>query len=156
VEFRIWGGIHGAGLMINHLWRNVAQTRNWAIPSPLAWAITFAFVVLAWIPFRADGLPAAISLWKGMIGINGFLAAPGVIADQFAAALCWIGALLALALIGPNTQQLMSYSREAIADPKEPMRRPSLQWAAAAGILLGASVMTIMVQRSTEFLYFRF
>ena len=155
-NFVIWGGIHGAGLMINHLWCNVARTRNWAIPSPLAWAITFAFVVLAWMPFRADGLQAAISLWKGMIGINGFLVAPGVLAGQFTAALCWIGVLLALALIGPNTQQLMSYSGVAVVDTGKPGWRPNLKWAAAAGILFGASVISIVAQRPTEFLYFRF
>jgi hypothetical protein len=91
-----------------------------------------------------------------MIGSNGFLEIPSLVAGQFTAALCWIGALLALALIGPNTQQLMSYSREAIADPREPIRGLSLQWAAATGILLGASVMAIVARRPTEFLYFRF
>jgi hypothetical protein len=34
--------------------------------------------------------------------------------------------------------------------------RAGLQWAAAPGIPLGASVMTIVAQRPTEFLYFRF
>jgi D-alanyl-lipoteichoic acid acyltransferase DltB (MBOAT superfamily) len=155
-NFLIWGGIHGAGLMINHLWRNVAQTRNWVIPSSLAWAITFAFVVLAWIPFRADGVHAAVSLWKGMIGVNGFLAPEGAAAGQFAVALGWIGALLALALIGPNTQQLMSYSGVAVVDTEKPGWRPSLRWGAVAGILFGASVLSIVAQRPTEFLYFRF
>jgi alginate O-acetyltransferase complex protein AlgI len=155
-NFVIWGGIHGAGLMINHFWRNVAQPRNWSIPIPLAWAITFAFVVLAWIPFRAASLEATISLWKGMIGINGFLPPPGVAADQLIAALIWIGALLALALIGPNTQQLMSYSGVAVVDREKAGWRPNLRWAAVAGILFGASVISILVQRPTEFLYFRF
>jgi alginate O-acetyltransferase complex protein AlgI len=154
-NFVIWGGIHGVGLMINHFWRNAAQPRNWTIPIPLAWAITFAFVVLAWIPFRAASLEATISLWKGMIGINGFLPAPGV-ADQLTAALIWIVALLALALIGPNTQQLMSYSSVAVVDTDKPGWRPNLKWAAVAGILFGACVMSILVQRPTEFLYFRF
>ena len=154
--FVVWGGLHGAGLMINHLWRTVAQTRNWVIPSSLAWAITFAFVVLAWIPFRADGVHAAVSLWKGMIGVNGFLAPESVVAGQFAAALGWIGALLALALIGPNTQQLMSYSGVAVVATEKPGWRPSLRWGAVAGILFGASVLSIVAQRPTEFLYFRF
>jgi alginate O-acetyltransferase complex protein AlgI len=155
-NFVIWGGVHGVGLMVNHLWRQIAQPRGLACPAPLAWAITFAFVTAAWVPFRAENLQATIALWKGMIGITGLLPAPGAAAGQFTAALCWTGVLLALALIGPNTQQLMSYSGVAVVDTGKPGWRPNLKWAAVAGILFGASVISIVAQRPTEFLYFRF
>jgi alginate O-acetyltransferase complex protein AlgI len=155
-NFVIWGGLHGIGLMVNHMWRKVAVTRGIAFPGALAWVMTFTFVVLAWVPFRAENFQATTSIWKSMIGMNGFLLAPSVIAGQLAGAICWISGLLALALIGPNTQQLMSYSGEAVINAEEPIRRLNLKWAVVAGILLGASVMAIVAHRPTEFLYFRF
>jgi alginate O-acetyltransferase complex protein AlgI len=155
-NFVIWGGIHGLALTLNHLWRGSAAKRGLAFPSLVAWPLTFAFVALAWVPFRAESMQAAIALWKSMSGMNGIPLAPIVLAGQFTAALGWVAVLLGLALVGPNTQQLMSYSRDCAVHSTAPMPRLGLRWAAAAGILFGASIMAITMQRPTEFLYFRF
>jgi hypothetical protein len=45
---------------------------------PLAVAITFLSVTVAWVVFRAESVTQAISIWKGMIGRNGF-AIPSVV-----------------------------------------------------------------------------
>ncbi len=101
-------------------------------------------------------MQAAIALWKSMSGMNGIPLAPIALAGQFTAALGWVAVLLGLALVGPNTQQLMSYSRDNAVDSTAPMPQLGLRWAVAAGILFGASIMAIVMQRPTEFLYFRF
>src|ERR1700730_2108836 len=72
-NFVIWGGIHGLGLVVNHGWRKVAVARRLAIPSPLAWAITFIFVILAWVPFRAANFQSTLTIWKSVAGMNGLL-----------------------------------------------------------------------------------
>jgi alginate O-acetyltransferase complex protein AlgI len=155
-NFVIWGGIHGFGLMINHAWNKIAQTRKFTLPGLLSWALTFAFVVLAWVPFRAETLQATWTIWKSMVGANGFLPIRNAIEGQVSLAVFWIAGLLALALLGPNTQQLMSFSNETLVKFSERMQAPNLKWAAVAGILFGAAVVSIIGQRPTEFLYFRF
>jgi alginate O-acetyltransferase complex protein AlgI len=56
-NFVLWGGLHGAALIINGIWSNRfagraahALGRAYAV---LAWLITFLFVCLTWIPFRS-------------------------------------------------------------------------------------------------------
>ncbi|VTU17835.1 MBOAT family O-acyltransferase [Variovorax sp. RA8] len=71
--FVIWGALHGAYLMVNHLW-NAKVRRN--IPAgPVArvfgWLLTFLCVMIAWVVFRADGMHTAVAVYKGMLGLHG-------------------------------------------------------------------------------------
>lgn len=71
--FVIWGALHGAYLMVNHLWnarirRNVPAGR---IAGVLGWALTFLCVMIAWVVFRAENMTAAIEIYKGMLGLHG-------------------------------------------------------------------------------------
>ena len=154
--FVIWGAIHGFGLVVNHAWNKVAEPYRLKLPNPVAWALTLAFVMVAWVPFRADGLSATFTIWKGMFGFHG-LVPESVIAAQVTTAIACIAGLLAVALFAPNTQQLLSYPRVIIAAFRQPIRFfPSPTWAMAAGIAFGIAVSFIITQRPTEFLYFRF
>src|SRR5262249_25090143 len=124
---------------------------------PGAWALPLVFVILAWVPFRADGLSATFTIWKGMFGFQGLAPAGSVLAGQITTAVMFIAVLLAVALFAPNTQQLLSYPRMIIAAFRQPIRFvPSPRWAIAAAIAFGISVSCIITQRPTEFLYFRF
>ena len=53
--FVLWGALHGAALSLEHLRRG----RGRVLPPVAAWAATFLFVCLAWIPFRAPNLDTA-------------------------------------------------------------------------------------------------
>jgi alginate O-acetyltransferase complex protein AlgI len=155
--FVIWGAIHGFGLVVNHAWNKVAESYRLSLPNPVAWALTLAFVMVAWVPFRADSLSATFTIWKGMFGLHGLVPAESVIAAQVTTAIACIAGLLAVALFAPNTQQLLSYPRVIIAAFRQPIRFiPSPRWAMAAGIAFGIAVSFIITQRPTEFLYFRF
>jgi len=155
--FVIWGAIHGCGLVVNHAWNKVAASYRLKLPDPAAWALTLGFVMLAWVPFRADSLSAAFMIWKGMFGLHGLAQAGSVLAGQITTAVVCIAGLLAVALFAPNSQQLLSYPRTIIAAFRQPIRFvPSPRWAIAAGIVFGVAVSFIITQRPTEFLYFRF
>jgi D-alanyl-lipoteichoic acid acyltransferase DltB (MBOAT superfamily) len=155
--FVIWGAIHGLGLVVNHGWNKVAASYRLNLPTPAAWALTLGFVILAWVPFRADGLSATFTIWKGMFGFHGLAPGGSVLAGQLTTAVICIAVLLAVALVAPNTQQLLSYPRMIIAAFRQPIRFvPSPRWAIAAGIVFGIAVSFIITQRPTEFLYFRF
>ena len=73
--FVIWGGMHGAYLVINHLWRDWVSQRylQW-IPGWLGaltgGALTFIAVVAAWVVFRAEDMAQAAILLKAMFGIE--------------------------------------------------------------------------------------
>jgi D-alanyl-lipoteichoic acid acyltransferase DltB (MBOAT superfamily) len=53
--FVLWGGLHGAALVVEHGLRGRAPR----LPVGIAWLTTFLFVCLAWIPFRAPDLATA-------------------------------------------------------------------------------------------------
>ncbi len=70
--FVFWGFLHGLALVIHRLWSNLG-IKMW---SWLAWFITFNFVNIAWIFFRAKEWDDAVKVIKGMIGLNGFVLHP--------------------------------------------------------------------------------
>jgi len=59
-NFVIWGALHGVALAINKLWRRTGVE----LPAVLAWAITLAFVCVAWVFFRAPDLHTALAILR--------------------------------------------------------------------------------------------
>jgi alginate O-acetyltransferase complex protein AlgI len=74
--FVFWGLLHGFFLSINHAWNHIKQTlginevRNIRL---IAQAITFFSVTAAWVFFRAESFKSAVSILKGMVGLNGII-----------------------------------------------------------------------------------
>ena len=68
--FVVWGAIHGAMLVLNHAWRALSPFR---LPRWLAIPLTLMAVAAAWVVFRAEGMDAAIRMWKGMLGLGGIV-----------------------------------------------------------------------------------
>ena len=61
--FAIWGSLHGIYLIINHFYRQFVQRGIiFRIPTVLARALTFFFVVIAWVFFRASDTQTALSI----------------------------------------------------------------------------------------------
>ena len=76
--FVVWGGLHGIFLVINHGWQRVTSQYSFKtnklcerIISVSGIALTFLLVVVAWVFFRADNIPSAISMIKAMSFYNG-------------------------------------------------------------------------------------
>jgi len=67
--FIFWGFLHGAALAIHRLWQNLGFKMN----AVLAWFITFNFVNIAWVFFRAKEWDDAIKVLKAMFGMSGIL-----------------------------------------------------------------------------------
>jgi D-alanyl-lipoteichoic acid acyltransferase DltB (MBOAT superfamily) len=65
--FVIWGVLHGIALVINHQWKRFGLKMN--IVS--AWFITFFYINLTRVFFRATDFDATIKVLKGMFGLNG-------------------------------------------------------------------------------------
>jgi len=62
--FVVWGGLHGLGLAVGVLWRRVGLN----LPNLLAIPLTFLFVIVTWVFFRAGSFHQAISLLHSMAG----------------------------------------------------------------------------------------
>lgn len=65
--FIFWGILHGFGIVINRIWRSF----NIKINKIIAWFITFNFVNVSWIFFRANNWGDALKIFKSMFGFNG-------------------------------------------------------------------------------------
>ena len=65
--FVFWGFLHGFGLCINRAWKR-AGMRLWA---SVAWLVTFIYVVVAWVFFRAETWTDAMKVLSGMAGLEG-------------------------------------------------------------------------------------
>ncbi|MGE3175371.1 MAG: MBOAT family protein, partial [Planctomycetota bacterium] len=72
-NFVIWGGLHGAFLILHRLWRERARPR---LPQHLlaglpyrlsCWALTLAAVGLTWVFFRARELPDALAICRQLV-----------------------------------------------------------------------------------------
>ena len=188
--FVLWGLLHGVYLSINHAWRifgsrltgeRVARAK----PGVPAFLLTFVAVVASMVLFRATNLASAESILKGMVGLNG-IGLPPVLFDRIASlaarshgfvyaskemsatdffsAMAWVVALLAGALLLPNTLQFLDRFAPALSAPRSIadigwLRRllvwsPSPAWVAALSVLAVVAVLRIGGQ--SEFLYWRF
>ena len=74
-RFVLWGGLHGAMLIAHALFRRSGLR----LPPKAGQGLTLLLVCLAWVPFRAAGMPAAWGMMRGLLGLNG-LALPAMIA----------------------------------------------------------------------------
>jgi alginate O-acetyltransferase complex protein AlgI len=66
--FVFWGFLHGFALVIHRIWNQLGFKLN----SIIGWLITFNFVNIAWVFFRAKEWEDAIKILKGMFGLSGF------------------------------------------------------------------------------------
>lgn len=67
-SFIVWGGLHGLALVACRAWRQSGLH----MPKTAAFIITFSFINMAWVFFRANDIPAAYEMLKAMMGVNGF------------------------------------------------------------------------------------
>ncbi|MES2444544.1 MAG: MBOAT family O-acyltransferase [Pseudomonadota bacterium] len=79
--FVLWGGLHGAYLMVNHGFRAVAKGVQGRAVALLGWALTFVAVALAWVPFRAHDLKSMGAILSGAFGGHG-AALPGELVEK--------------------------------------------------------------------------
>lgn len=61
--FIIWGSLHGAALIVHRLWAKF----NFKVWCWLAWLITFNFINVTWIFFRASDFNSVVRVLKGML-----------------------------------------------------------------------------------------
>jgi D-alanyl-lipoteichoic acid acyltransferase DltB (MBOAT superfamily) len=131
LTFVAWGLAHGLGLGAVVLWKRTGRT----MPTALGAGLTFAFVALAWVLFRAPNFGAALAVYRALFGF-----AP------LGEGLAWpmLAVAAAVATVGPT-------AHEAVR------RVPPTRWAAAAGAVLFVLVLLRVGDDSNQdFLYVQF
>jgi D-alanyl-lipoteichoic acid acyltransferase DltB (MBOAT superfamily) len=175
--FVIWGLLHGIFLTINHGWR-VFAARRWRdhasynrISNRAGFVLTFLTVTTAMVFFRASTVTSAIDLTKGVFGLNGFRLPHGAAAiaatygTEIEKAAVWIVALLFIALVCPNTLEILAPYEPALgwrpqpAGPaigpiRIPAWGPSLPWGVAISAM--AAIAIFSIGGPSEFLYWQF
>lgn len=129
--FILWGVLHGVGQAVEKLWAR----RGTPLPKWLAWLLTFAFINVAWVFFRAENMTTALRLLKGMSGLNGLNLTA---AAEYKWAIMLIVILLGIILPG----------RKAPTGVKG--------WKTAAAMALIFVISLFFFNRITPFLYFNF
>ncbi|MFZ5428511.1 MAG: MBOAT family O-acyltransferase [Thermodesulfobacteriota bacterium] len=168
--FIVWGLMHAAFLIANHLWRDlkawlgVSSGKAFFPLRALSCMATFLAVNFAWVMFRADTVQTGATVIRSMLNLkqwssHNFLSAADT--REFLT----LGVLLAVVFLLPNTQQIMRLYSPAIGLYKGDRRfllrglvwRPNAIWALAVTAMLTASVLTVFTSfKSLEFLYFQF
>jgi alginate O-acetyltransferase complex protein AlgI len=70
--FVIWGALHGAALVVHRAWNGLGLS----LPAPFAWLLTFSFVNITWVVFRAKTPDDALRVIHGMADIESVLNLP--------------------------------------------------------------------------------
>jgi alginate O-acetyltransferase complex protein AlgI len=179
-----WGGWHGFLLVLNHRWRSLCRrvevgARLARVGRVAGTALTFLAVCAGWVLFRAPTFSAASEMYRGMAGVNGLM-----LPEQWQAKLgifgiwlgqhgvkygdllsvfqggrevLWIGGLLLVVWMMPNSQQFMAASASGRDEAgMEPALRwqQTFPWAMAMALLTLVSLLSL--NQVTEFLYFQF
>jgi D-alanyl-lipoteichoic acid acyltransferase DltB (MBOAT superfamily) len=159
-NFALWGGLHGAYLLIHRAWRGHAPFH---LPRPLAHAVTLFAVVLAWVPFRADSWAATLAMARGLAGANGFALPEPVIAALPALAhlatpvpvLLYLGDARTLALPEAIACLGLGWAIVLLLPPIHRLTATARAWALTASFALTVQAL-VFAPRVTPFLYFRF
>jgi D-alanyl-lipoteichoic acid acyltransferase DltB (MBOAT superfamily) len=162
--FVLWGLLHGSGLAIHRLW---AQLKT-PLPAALAVAVTFLFVVIAWVPFRAETFADAWRVWSDMAAASSIGFSPTQLGEALNAtnvlylkssasayeAIPWLIVGTVLTFAAPNSLQLggltksngtpFNYNPASVLQP------------VVIGLTLFLTVLLMLLTRSTEFIYFNF
>lgn len=131
LTFVAWGAAHGIGLGLGVLWRRAGLP----MPAALGWLLTFLFVTLTWVLFRAQSFEAALAMFKGLFGL-----APAGHGFKWRA---FVPAAL-VALAGPTAWAAVHRLKP----------RPAL--ATALALLLVAALLRVGDDANFEFIYFQF
>jgi len=169
--FIVWGVLHGFYLTVNHAWRLLGP-KLWRdklsyerFMQPTGFIITFMCVSASMVIFRSANLKTAADLLQGMLGLHGIgLSQLKNISVGRMKIAFWIAVPAFIALVCPNTLQILSRYEPALGWNPSPhdgptlrnriLWGPSLAWAAAVSIIMVVGILYLGGQ--SEFLYWQF
>ena len=140
--FVFWGFLHGVALVIHRIWKSL----GFRMPKILAWFITFNFINIAWVFFRAKEWDDAIRVLDAMFSVD------TIFSSQYLENIM-IPALLVVFVIVlwfKNSHEMINYPKLLL---KEDIPWQKIYFYA---FILFVSVSAVTLQKYTEFIYFNF
>jgi alginate O-acetyltransferase complex protein AlgI len=169
--FLIWGFMHGLYLLAAHAFARSAigmRARSLWGWSALTWVLTILAVVIAWVPFRADGITTTLQIWRAMTDVGSLAGGFAIAPDDYE---IQVFASLVFAFLAPNVYEVFrryklglpspGYSATFL-DPDSPasgwMARVSPAFTPTTAVLLGIVVAAVVLKLNdiSEFIYFQF
>ena len=161
--FVVFGVIHGSAMAINHGWHHAKMPK---LPDFVGWTLTMLIVVAGLVVSRAPDLATAGQILMAMAGGvplgEGWVIANEAIRVDSANGVGLITLLLGVALLLPNTQQILSQHKIS-SDPNEHEKlmvshwliwRSGTRWAVASALVLAVGVG--LATGETSFVYYQF
>lgn len=145
--FVLWGSLHGLCLCLHRFWSNLGLS----MPKFFAWTLTFLFVNIAWVIFRAESISQAATIIGHMFDISsanwGMLSPVLIIkASGLSAFLFCLVCIMVLQDIVFRTTQEWSANLQ-----------PTIYWSLGTAATAIVGVILLMDQnRFSEFIYFQF
>jgi alginate O-acetyltransferase complex protein AlgI len=182
--FVVWGGLHGTALVIYTLVKQFLA-REYRLPNSVGIMVTFFFVTLAWVPFRAQNFDTAILIYMDLFSFGNIFSNPsplqlesgafgriermafnlflgaGVPAEWSGALIqfLYITAGMMLVFLAPNTIQLFPEAYLPL-NSTAPIETSRLRWLPslfwAISIGLAMCLTFLFMFRQSVFLYFQF
>jgi len=162
--FILWGGLHGFYLLINHAWKTYIPAPPYLKTKWIGRVLTFIFVVIGWVLFRAGSWDGFIAMLLGMSGMNGVnppINSPDI---NWKSVYVILAGLTFIVWAMPNTSQIMSRYQPTLKmglSSDSPIWKP-LNWKwrlNTTGAYITAIVLIVglsMMSRVSEFLYYQF
>jgi alginate O-acetyltransferase complex protein AlgI len=141
-NFVVWGGLHGLLLAAERL-RGKTSPYYW-LPRAGRRAVTFTLVLITWVFFRADDLPAAVLYLRSMFGLGGAHETAGLLSGILYQPY-YLGTVLLAALVTWTCPQTWDWTRTITP----------LKSIAIIGLWL-ASLAVLATQAYNPFIYFIF
>jgi len=156
--FVFWGFLHGMALVIHRFWKKL----GFSMPSLLAWFVTFNFINIAWVFFRAKEWSDALKVLHAMTDVSTFNIdnlAPHIASYKspiftyipintlyFTLSSVVLGFIITLYFKNSNQRAEIFRSKDTIP----------LKWSMYTILILGTALILTVVNTSSEFLYFNF
>lgn len=161
-SFVLWGGLHGAYLMINHGFRALCGRRvRTALDgsrayAALSWLVTMLAVIAAWVFFRAETFTGSVRMLQAMSGANGVGAVQPLLWNaglRGSTGMLWCAVLAAIAFAAPNSNRIGEAVLAAV-------RQRADVRAMAFGFALCAALFLVLLNTARDsvsaFIYFNF
>ena len=163
--FVFWGFLHGMALVIQKVWNQLGLRMN----TVLAWFITFNFVNIAWIFFRAKEWSDAIKVLSSMFNLNNI-----ILAEKFTETLSFLseyGVIFASVTehIGDSSKVLnwllggfiiillfKNSNQKTVSLTSSNLKTLTKVHAVYYAILFMFSILYMSMSTYTEFIYFNF
>ena len=141
--FVFWGFLHGSALVIVHIWKQFGFKLN----KFLAWFITFNFINITWVFFRANEWDDALKVIFGMFGMNEI----GVLRN-----IMYFGGVAKLDLLMIMLMFFIAFISFFTKNSNQMMNQfvPNTKSFIFAGFIFYAGILKL--SGHSEFLYFRF